>query len=73
MSTSQRCRKLRDLHNDIRVTQVWFLQKKDKGDRFEKFHYDCKNIGGGSHDVSFRVIVNLGESNEANDTAAMNI
>jgi hypothetical protein len=30
-----------NLHNDIRVTQVWFLQKKGKGDRFEKFHYDC--------------------------------
>jgi hypothetical protein len=23
-------------HNDIRVTKVWFLKKKDKGDGFKK-------------------------------------
>ncbi len=33
-----------NLHNDIRVTEVWFLKKKDKGDGFEKFHYDYKNM-----------------------------
>jgi hypothetical protein len=27
-----------NLHNDIRVTKVWFLKKKDKGDGFENFH-----------------------------------
>ncbi len=27
-----------NLHNDIRVTEVWFLKKKDKGDRFENSH-----------------------------------
>jgi hypothetical protein len=36
----------------MRVTEVWFLKKKDKGDGFEKFHYAYKNIGGGSNDVS---------------------
>ncbi len=29
-----------NLHNDIRVTEAWFLKKKDKGDGFENFHYD---------------------------------
>jgi hypothetical protein len=62
-----------NLHNDIRVAEVWFLKKKDKGDRFENFHYDYKNIGGGSNDVSFTVVVNLGKLSEANDIAAMNI
>ncbi len=62
-----------NLHNDIRVAEVWFLKKKDKGDGFENFHYDYKNIGGGSNDVSFTVVVNLGKLNKANDIAAMNI
>ncbi len=62
-----------NLHNDIRVTKVWFLKKNDKGDRFDKFHYDYKNIGGGCHDISFTVAVNLGKLNEANDIATMNI
>ncbi len=43
----------------MRVTEVWFLKKKDKGDRFEEFHYDYKNIGDGSNDVSFTANVNL--------------
>jgi hypothetical protein len=30
----------KNLHNNMRVPEVWFLKKKDKGDRFEKFHYD---------------------------------
>jgi hypothetical protein len=55
----------------MRVTEVWFLKKKDKGDRFEEFHYDYKNIGGGSNDVSFTVNINLGKLNEANDIATM--
>jgi hypothetical protein len=25
-----------NLHNDMRVTEVWFLKKKDKGDGFEE-------------------------------------
>jgi hypothetical protein len=62
-----------NLHNDMRVTEVWFLKKKDKGDGFEEFHFDYKNIGGGSNDVSFTVNVNLGKLNEANDIATMNI
>jgi hypothetical protein len=62
-----------NLHNDMRVTEVWFLKKKDKGDGFEEFHYDYKNIGGGSNDVSFKVSLNLGKLNEANNIATMNI
>ncbi len=62
-----------NLHNDMRVTDVGFLKKKDKGDRFEDFHYDYKNIGGGGNDVSFTVKVNLGKLNDANDIATMNI
>jgi hypothetical protein len=62
-----------NLHDGIRVTEVWFLKKKDKGDGFENFHYDYKNIGGGSNDVSFTVNMNLGKLNAANDIATMNI
>jgi hypothetical protein len=62
-----------NLHNDIRFTEVWFLKKKDNGDGFENLYYDYKNIGGGSHDVSLTVVVNLGKLNEANDIATMNI
>ncbi len=62
-----------NLHDDIWVTEVWFLKKKDKGDGFENFHYDYKNMGGGSNDVSFTVNVNLGKLNEANYIATMNI
>jgi hypothetical protein len=57
----------------MRVTEVWFLEKNDKGDGFEDFHYDYKNIGGGSNDVSFTVNMNLEKLNEANDIATMNI
>jgi hypothetical protein len=62
-----------NLQNDMRVTEVWFLKKKDKGDGFEEFHYDYKNLGGGSNDVSFTVNVNLRKLNEANDIVTMNI
>jgi hypothetical protein len=62
-----------NLHNDMRGTEVWFLKKKVKGDGFEEFHFDYKNIGGGSNDVSFTVNVNLGKLNEGNDIATMNI
>jgi hypothetical protein len=57
----------------MKVTEVWFLKKKDKGDRFEEFHYDYKNSGGGSYDVSFAVNMNLGKLNEENDIATTNI
>ncbi len=53
----------------MRVTEVWFLKKKDKGDGFEEFHYDYKNSGGGSNYVSVTVNVNLGRLNEDNDIA----
>ncbi len=62
-----------NLYNDMRVTEEWFLTKKDKGDEFEEFNYDYKNIAGGSNDVSFTVNMNLGKLNEANDIATMNI
>jgi hypothetical protein len=62
-----------NLHNCMRVTEVWFLKKKDEGDGFGKFHYDYKNSGGGSNYVSFTVNVNLGKLNEKNDIATMKI
>jgi hypothetical protein len=57
----------------MRITEVWFLKKKDKGDGFEDFHHDYKNSGGESNCVSFTVNVNLGKLNEENDIATMNI
>jgi hypothetical protein len=57
----------------MRVTEVCFLKKKDKGDGFEEFHYDNKNCGGGSNYVSFTVNVNLGKLNEDNDIATTKI
>jgi hypothetical protein len=57
----------------MRVTEVWFFKKKDKGDGFEDFHYDYKNSGGGSSYVSFTVNVNLGKLNKENDIATMKI
>jgi hypothetical protein len=62
-----------NLHNDMRVTEVYFLKKKDKGDGFEEFYYGYKTLGGGSNDVSFTVNVNLGKLNEAKDIDTMNI
>jgi hypothetical protein len=55
----------------MKVTEVWFLKKKEKGDGFEDFHYDFKNSGGGSNCVSFTVNVNMGKMNEENDIATM--
>jgi hypothetical protein len=57
----------------MRVTEVWFLKKKDKGDGFEDSHYDYKNSGGGSNCDSFTVNVNLGKLNGGNDIATTNI
>jgi hypothetical protein len=57
----------------MRVTDVWFLKKKNKGDRFEEFHYDYKNSGGGSNYVSFTVNVNLEKLHEENDIATKKI
>jgi hypothetical protein len=63
-----------NLHNNMRVTEVWFLKKKDEGDGFEEFHYDYNNSGGGgSNDVSFTVNLNQGKLNEDNDIATTNI
>jgi Ulp1 family protease len=57
----------------MRITEVWFLKKKDKGDGFEEFHYDYKNSGGGSNDVSLTVNMNLGKLYEGNEIATMKI
>jgi hypothetical protein len=62
-----------NLHNDMRVTEVWLLKEKYIGDGFEDFHYDYKNSGGGSNCVSFTVNVNLGKFNEENDIATTKI
>jgi hypothetical protein len=64
---------LENLHNDMRITEIWFLKKKDKGDGFEEFHFDYKSIAGGSNYVSFTVNVDLGKLNMGNDIAPMNI
>jgi len=48
-------------HNTIWVTEVWFLKKRNIGDRFENFHYDYKTIKGGKNDVSSSIVVNLGD------------
>ncbi len=69
----QLIKKIENLHNDMRVTQVWFFKKKDKGDGFEEFHYDFKHSGGGSNYVSFTVNVNVGKLNEDNDIATTKI
>ena len=58
---------------DMRVTDVWFLKKKNKGDGFEEFYYDYKNNGGGSNYVFFSVNVNLGKLNGDNDIATTKI
>jgi hypothetical protein len=56
----------------MRVTEVWFLKKKDKGDGFEDFYYDYKNSGDESNHVSFTINMNLGKLNEANHISTMN-
>jgi hypothetical protein len=47
--------------------------EEDKGDRFKKFHYDYKNVGGGRNDVSSTVVMNLGKLNDLNVIATINI
>ncbi len=54
-------------HNTIRVTEVWFLKKKNIGDGFENFHYDYKMIKGGKNDVSSTIVVNLGVFPDASE------
>ena len=55
--------------NTIRVTEVWFLKKKNKGDGFEDFHYDYKTVKGGMNDVSSTIVVNLGVFPNASERA----
>jgi hypothetical protein len=62
-----------NLRNDMRVTEVWFLKKKDKNDGFEEFRYDYNNSGGGSNYISFAINVNLGKLNEGNYIATTKI
>jgi hypothetical protein len=47
----QLIKKIENLHNDLRVTEVWFLKKKDKGDKFEEFHYHVEPNGVVMHDI----------------------
>jgi len=54
-------------NNTIRVTEVWFLKKKDIGDGFEDFHYDYKTVKGGMNDVSLTIVVNLGVFPDASE------
>ena len=54
-------------NNTIRVTEVWFLKKKDIGDGFEDFHYDYKTVKGGMNDVSSTIVVNLGVFPDASE------
>jgi hypothetical protein len=53
--------------NTIRVTEVWFLKKKNIGDGFEEFHYDYKTVKGGKNDVSSTIVVNLGVFHEEDE------
>ena len=62
-----------NINNHIRVTKVWFHKMKDNGDGFKKFHYNLKNLGGGSNNVSFTVVVILEKLNDANKIATINI
>ncbi len=48
------------IYPDIRVTKVWFLKKKRRGDGFEKFHYDHGSSKGGFNAISSTIKVNLG-------------
>ncbi len=54
-------------HDTIRVTEVWFLKKKNIGDRFEDFHNDYKKVKGGTNDVSSTIVVNLGVFSNASE------
>ncbi len=54
-------------HDIIWVTKVWFLKKKNIGDGFEDFHYDYKTVKGGTNDVSFTIVVNLGVFSDASE------
>ncbi len=51
----------------IRVTEVWFLKKKNIEDGFEDFHYDYKTVKGGMNDVSSTIVVNLGVFPDASE------
>ncbi len=46
--------------NDIWVTEVWFLKKKQKNDGFKRFHFDYDSMKGGHNVVSTTIVVNLG-------------
>jgi hypothetical protein len=61
-----------NLHNDMRVTEVWFLKRRIKVTDL-RISTDYKNSGGGSNCVSFTVNRNLERLNEENDIATTNI
>jgi hypothetical protein len=49
-----------EIYKDIRVTKVWFLKKKNKGDGFKDWHTDYHSLKGGPADVSSTIVVKLG-------------
>ena len=55
------------IYPDIRVTEVWFLKKKEMGDGFEDFHYDYGSSMGGFNAVSSTIVVNLGVFSDASE------
>jgi hypothetical protein len=55
------------IYPDIRVTEVWFLKKKEMGDGFEDFHYDFGSSKGGFNVVSSTIVVNLGVFPDASE------
>jgi hypothetical protein len=55
------------IYPDIRVTEVWFLKKKEMGDGFEDFHYDYGSSKGGFNAVSSTIDANLGVFPDASE------
>jgi hypothetical protein len=55
------------IYSDIRVTEVWFLKKKEMGDGFQDFHYDYGSSMGGFNSVSSTIVVNLGVFSDASE------
>ena len=48
------------IYSDIRVAEVWFLKKKERGDGFEDFHFDYGSSNRGFNAISSTIKVNLG-------------
>ena len=48
------------IYSDIWVAEVWFLNKKRRGDGYERFHYDYGSSKGGFNAISSMIKVNFG-------------